>query len=151
MIDALDIKIQDFSFYIPLDKPGISCVLGDSGVGKSYLFSNLKNLSDERKLKYPCYVINNIFTQVIPLLSKIECGLIVIDNFEELRYRYPELIDYLNSIYMPCSAQVQVILFARDVYGLKLNKDYMFDMVQRGNKIGVKRIIGKGEYFSNKY
>ena len=141
----LSVTDGKYSFYIPLAYETPTLVRGDSGIGKSYLWQLLRGMYKRKQIN--CCCIDKSSLETLKALYSCNFELYVIDDFDYLASWDNKLIPFLNEMY---KYNIKVIIFARDVSGMKLTTDFCFDMVQDGNAIGVEGCYTHKRYFGNK-
>lgn len=144
MLKELKLKFGEYTFYTPLDTPGVTLIGGDTGVGKSYIWQQIWEMVSNKNFKYPCYCINYDSRGFVPVMLNSTDGLFVLDDFELLLDVFPDIRNFINTLYL---TKVQILIFGRDTYGLRVSRDYMFDMVLKGKHIGVRHNFGKREEY----
>lgn len=137
MLDALKFKTEQcYHVYIPLTCTN-TVLWGDSNTGKSYIFKDLKILACNRKLPFHCVCIDRSNSStVIDILSHEVNGLIVIDDFDIIYEAYPEIKSPINTV------RNQVLIIGRKVSGIRVNRDFCFELFRMDKNIGVVQTFG---------
>lgn len=117
---SIDFKLGGYSVHIPLTELN-NILLGNGNVGKTCLFKQLCAAVNKKEVAGKFLFIDIASMYNIKLIENIadDC-LVVIDNFDAVRVRCPEIIDYLLK-YKP-----QTLIFGRDVFDLPCNKHYVY-------------------------
>ena len=136
---------QGYSVYIPLFCTN-TVLLGNSNTGKSYIYNSLKQLATDGKLNFECICFDpDDCTALRNTFRHPFDGLIVLEDFDILRIKFPELVDWLNN------QDHQVLLIGRNLNGVMTYIWYLFEIVNKGKMLGVKPALSKTEYYEGGY
>lgn len=121
-----NIKTKHTSFEVDFDlKYNITFIIGDSGVGKSAVFSFLQEMSAEDK-KIRCFNYLDKSKGYKNSIKKLKDKLFVIDNADIL------LDDKLRN-YIAFDADNQYIIIGRNPSGLMLESDEIYEIENKCN------------------
>lgn len=123
-LDGVEIEIK-------LDS-AITAVTAEGNVGKTYVFNALqayKNSNVLAKLPFNYFLINDCNVTDCAFIPSLKDTLIVIDNWDVVKEAYPQVQTMLNTQHYQC------LVFGRDLDGLRINRDYLLRLRQKGNKI----------------
>ena len=107
-------------------------LIDDSSTGKSYVYNSWRQLATEGKLPFKCVCFDEDNCTALEDILAGDCtALLVIDNFDIIRLRFPALIDLFNTY------KHQTLIIGRNIDGISTHIQYMCKLY----KI-VKKIIG---------
>lgn len=120
------IQTKHTSFAVDFDlMQNITFIIGDSGTGKSAVFSFLQELAAEDKT-IKCYNYLDKSTGYKTAIKRSKSKLIIIDNADIL-------LDDAMRHYISLDAQNQYIIIGRNPTGLLLSKDEIFELKSENN------------------
>jgi GTPase SAR1 family protein len=117
------------SFSLELAANSATVVWGDGNIGKTLIFSRLKEAAMKRKIKGTYVFINMQSINNVDLLANAVDALFVIDDFDIVRMVRPEIVTYLNQF------RNQALVFGRMLDDLYVDKHYLYNAKQDGNTI----------------
>lgn len=110
MLNELNLEYKGIQIQIPLIY-NLTFITGDSGSGKTFV---VNAALEEVKLRgAPFYILDEAHFRYYESVPKKD-ALIIIDNVDLLFQLYPNAVDFFNS------SQYQVLMFGRNLYGLRV-------------------------------
>ena len=120
MLLELSVELNGYSVVIPLTMMN-NVILGNGNTGKTFIFKKLREQVALGKIKGKFLFIDKEAVNNVQQIKKVYGDyLIVIDHFDAVRVKCPEIIGLLNK-YKP-----QTLIFGRDVFDLPSNKHFVY-------------------------
>lgn len=119
---------------------GTTWLTGDGATGKSFVFNELEYYASKHALKMFFIKPKSLnYVQMIPNLP--DDVFIVVDNFDLIKLRHPEITDYINNCINQC------LVIGRDTVGLRMAWEGQLKLVRKGNILTTESIM---QYFLDK-
>lgn len=115
----------------------VTVVYGDGNVGKTCIYNKLMDAVNKKQISYNIFFINMQSLYNVPLLQEKhnENTLIIIDDFDVVRIKRPEIITWLNY------SINQVLIFGRDLHDLRVDKHYLYRISRIGSVLLFKPML----------
>lgn len=106
-----------------------TAIFGNGNTGKTCIFNKLINAVNRREIPDNFLFINMNMLYNIKILKEPCDALFIIDDFDAIRQVRPEIVKILNY------SINQVLIFGRDLRGLRIDKHYLYRSERNGNHI----------------
>lgn len=121
-------KTQELQFCIEL-ADHTTAVYGDGNTGKTCIFNKLIAAVNTKQCADKFLFINMNMLYNVKLLQQRCNALFIIDDFDAVRQVRPEIVELLNY------SINQVLLFGRDLEGVRVDKHYLYRTNRTGNML----------------
>lgn len=118
----------DLHFCIKL-ADNTTAVFGDGNTGKTCIFNKLIEAVNRKEISDDFLFINMRMLYNIKMLKQYCDALFIIDDFDAIRILRPEIVEILNY------SINQVLVFGRNIDGLRIDKHYLYCSEREGSKL----------------